>query len=111
MFLDSNNEESKYLNLWIAFESLFSDIEDESHATFNNIKNFTTDIICFNILKYYFDEFQDFLLSKQKIEKKEYPSTLRYTTIINKVIKNNQKYRKDHRKLNVVGILNFLQDE
>lgn len=109
LFLDSHNLESKFLNLWIAFESLFSDIHETNDPKFTNIRKYTASIISMNMLKYLFDEFRAFLLFKQSKEKERYSYTQKYSQIITEIITNNQKHR-NHSNLNVVAILNFLQD-
>ncbi len=67
LFLVSENSEVKLLNLWIALESLFSDITN-SESSFEKLKRFIPKFISMNLMKNYFDEFQNFILHRIDME-------------------------------------------
>jgi hypothetical protein len=67
LFLSSENLEVKLLNLWIALESLFSNI-DTSDSSFDKMKSFIPKLISINLMKNYFDEFQTFILHRIEME-------------------------------------------
>lgn len=67
LFLSSENTEVKLLNLWIALESLFSNI-DTNDGSFDRLKSFIPKLLSMNLMKNYFDEFQSFILHKIEME-------------------------------------------
>lgn len=92
LFLSSENSEVKLLNLWIALESLFSWIES-SDWSFNKLKAFIPKLLSMNLMKNYFDEFQNFIL--HKIEMEDW---------------NNSKYRNHEKIKNIISQSNKVKN-
>lgn len=100
LFLSSDDQEIKLLNLWIALESLFS-LWDWNDKWFEKMKTFIPKLMALNLVKNYFDEFQYFILYKEKVESEngiKYKNFLKIKTIIS----NNNEW-----KFNNVGIFKF----
>ncbi|NVP17397.1 hypothetical protein HUU51_01640 [Candidatus Gracilibacteria bacterium] len=109
LFLASENSEVKLLNLWIALESLFSGI-DSSDGSFEKLKSFIPKLISMNLMKNYFDEFQNFILHRIEMENEnesKYKNHNKIKNIISRSNKVKDNFGEDNEKFNNVGIFKY----
>lgn len=109
LFLASENSEVKLLNLWIALESLFSWI-DSSDGSFEKLKSFIPKLISMNLMKNYFDEFQNFILHRIEMENEnesKYKNHNKIKNIISRSNKVKDNFWEDNEKFNNVWIFKY----
>ena len=109
LFQFSENTEVKLLNLWIALESLFSNIESNDWA-FEKLKSFIPKLISMNLMKNYFDEFQSFILHRIEMEEDKNSRYRNHEKIKKLISSNNIITNKDwekEEKFNIVWIFKY----
>jgi len=109
LFLSSENTEVKLLNLWIALESLFSSI-DTNDGSFERLKSFIPKLLSMNLMKNYFDEFQEFIFHRIEREEENLSKYKNHEKIKNMIssknkIKNNLWIEEE--KFNNVAIFKY----
>ena len=97
LFLSSENSEVKLLNLWIALESLFSNVNNNENS-FEKLKSFIPKLISMNLMKNYFDEFQNFILHKIDMENENNSKYKNHTEIKNIIQGKNKTWNKNNWK-------------
>ncbi len=106
--------EWKILNLWIALESLFAHWLD-GDIGFSKLENFSPVLYNFNIIKEYFDEVQDFILSKVEIEKQKWLPYCNYTQIKRDIENKNLVYDQNQwgkiPKFNNIACMLWVQSD
>ncbi len=110
LYLNSDTNELRLLNLRIALELIFSSTSN-SESNFGNLSKFFSDLIPMNMLRIHLDEMKFYIERKKKYEDEKYKLTGYFWKIRNKILANNPyKNKKKVNSLNGFWIFKYLTE-